>query len=167
MDEYYSTGFAMDYMDEFFLMPPQQSSGDSPDSSNNNSPVQITPQLSDASQSSTGSPPQSIPQFSSGSTSKPPNKRKRQTVIPEQSAGVVWDKYDPPAMQLATLYEDLAPMAGSFTMGVRHIDKNIQPTPDGKSWIVYRQNQFKLQCFLTGSLQHYTTPVVSVEEIPT
>lgn len=51
-------------------------------------------------------------------------------------------------------------------MGVRHIDKNIQQSPEGKAWIVYRQNQFKLQCFLTGSLQHYTTPVVSVEEIP-
>lgn len=92
-----------DYMEEFFLMPPTQS----PDSSSNNSPSQITPQLTDVSSSSTGSPPQSTPQLGS---SKPTNKRKRQTVIPEQSAGVIWDKYDSPTSQYATLYEDLTPM---------------------------------------------------------
>lgn len=162
MEQLYSSGFSVsDYMDEFFIMPPQ-----SPDSSNNNSPVQITPQLSDVSQSSTGSPPQSIPHFHNTSSSKPPNKRKRQTVIPEQSQSVHWEKYDSPSVQCAALYEDLSPMNGTFSMGVRHIDKNIQPSPEGKSWIVYRQNQFKLQCYLTGSLQHYTTPVVSVEDIP-
>lgn len=54
----------------------------------------------------------------------------------------------------------------TFALGVRHIDKNIQQSPESSSWIVYRQNQFKLQCYITGALRHYNTPVASVESIP-
>lgn len=79
----------------------------SPDSSNSNSPSQIAPQLSDASLNvSTGSPPQHIPQLKI----KPPTKRKRRTVVPEQSANVLWQEYESPNTYYAMLYEGPSPL---------------------------------------------------------